>query len=247
MLEQAELSENFTFYDILDIEPNASQQEIRDAYLRTKTTYQRDNIVLYSLISHEEREKMLKKIEEAYSILSDVDKRKKYDKNFDVLSAPKLDPTLVAKIVSIDRFPPMDAQDEADQLLIPPATDFEITQREVCIDPSQKGKSDLFTSSTQSPASAPLSDSSPLTLQQDQQWCGAFLKQRRDACKISLEEMADFTKITKTYLKALEDEDFKRLPAPVYVRGFIVQISKVLKLPYEKVAHGYMQRYHQKL
>ena len=41
----------------------------------------------------------------------------------------------------------------------------------------------------------------------------------------------------------LEEEAFEKLPAAVFVRGFIVQIAKSLKLPPDQVAPAYMSRY----
>jgi len=37
--------------------------------------------------------------------------------------------------------------------------------------------------------------------------------------EVDLGRMADMTKVSKTYLQYIEDEEFKKLPAPVYVRG----------------------------
>src|SRR4051812_24037021 len=70
-----------TYYDILDLRPDASPQEVREAYLRTKSTYNKDSVALYTLVSTEEREEMLRRIEEAYEILSNAEKRRDYDRN----------------------------------------------------------------------------------------------------------------------------------------------------------------------
>ena len=80
-------------------------------------------------------------------------------------------------------------------------------------------------------------------ISQETEWHGFFIRKIREARQISIEEMVDSTKITKNYLKALEEEDFSKLPAPVYVRGFITQIARKLKLPQEKVVPTYMERY----
>ena len=51
------------------------------------------------------------------------------------------------------------------------------------------------------------------------------------------------TKISRAYLTCLEEEEFESLPAAVFVRGFVVQAAKALKLPHEKVASNYMDHY----
>ena len=68
------------------------------------------------------------------------------------------------------------------------------------------------------------------------------LRKVREARNVPVEEMSEFTKISKAYLIAIEEENYAKLPAAVYLRGFIIQISKYLRLPHEKVATAYMDR-----
>ena len=79
--------------------------------------------------------------------------------------------------------------------------------------------------------------------EESSEWTGAKLRLIREMRHLSIEEISQHTKISKTYLKAIESEDFGKLPAPVYIRGFVSQISKFLKLPQEKVVTHYMSRY----
>jgi hypothetical protein len=60
---------------------------------------------------------------------------------------------------------------------------------------------------------------------------GAYLRHRREVLGLSLSQVTARTKIRAAVLQALEAEDFTALPAEVYVRGFVVQIGKVLALP----------------
>jgi flagellar biosynthesis protein FlhG len=75
------------------------------------------------------------------------------------------------------------------------------------------------------------------------EWSGERLRQIRELRHLSIEEISQQTKISKTYLKAIECEDFKKLPAPVYVRGFVNQLAKSLKLPPDQVSKTYMKRF----
>jgi transcriptional regulator with XRE-family HTH domain len=50
---------------------------------------------------------------------------------------------------------------------------------------------------------------------------GSYLSELRTARGVSLEELARITRVGQTYLQALEAEAFKRLPAPVFTKGFI--------------------------
>lgn len=50
---------------------------------------------------------------------------------------------------------------------------------------------------------------------------GAYLKKNREQRGVSLEEMAASTKINLSVLSYLEEDKFDKLPAPVFVKGFI--------------------------
>jgi cytoskeletal protein RodZ len=45
------------------------------------------------------------------------------------------------------------------------------------------------------------------------------------------------------YLQALEGEVFAKLPAPVYVRGFLAEYARCLGLDAERVKQTYLDRY----
>lgn len=68
---------------------------------------------------------------------------------------------------------------------------------------------------------------------------GEFLKQIREYKNVSIERMSDMTKISKTYIRYIESDDHEKLPAAAYVRGFVFQYAKCLKLSPEIVATSY--------
>ena len=57
---------------------------------------------------------------------------------------------------------------------------------------------------------------------------GAYLKKTRETHGISIEELASSTKINISVLAALETDNFKKLPAPIFVKGFIKSYLKYL-------------------
>ena len=59
---------------------------------------------------------------------------------------------------------------------------------------------------------------------------GNYLRSAREARGIDLREAAQQTRISLQYLKALESEDFSKLPGAVFVRGFLKNYSKFLQL-----------------
>lgn len=72
---------------------------------------------------------------------------------------------------------------------------------------------------------------------------GALLRKAREAAGIELQDIAQQTKISLSYLRAIEQDEWKALPAPVYVRGFLVQVARVLRLDPSQVSKSYLKRW----
>jgi flagellar biosynthesis protein FlhG len=77
------------------------------------------------------------------------------------------------------------------------------------------------------------------------EFTGRLLGKVREARGIELEEIAKATKISVTYLKAIEAEAFSELPAMVYARGFVQELAKYLKLDAAQVTKTYLLRLRQ--
>lgn len=301
------LEDNQTYYDLLDLVPDASSQEIRDAYFQAKMAYRKDSVALYSLFSDDETQDFLRKIEEAFQILSHPERRRDYDRRHGFLgtggieeitasglssrgsssyatsastsgyasstagstmkSSPPPSPTQpssMASIVSIDRVPPMESSSNDSDILVPPSTEIREQFQSQPFSPASSGLHETPRTSHQTQISRPAPTYAPtaayqnpqLTLQsadaalqrdieQETEWKGLFLRSVRERRRVAMEELSEYTKISRNYLMAIEEENFSKLPAPVYLRGFLTQIAKYLKLPSDKVAQQYLSRYSQ--
>ena len=80
-------------------------------------------------------------------------------------------------------------------------------------------------------------------IQSDTEFTGELLRRVREARGLTLEAIADATKISKRYLEAIETEQFDALPALVYTRGFVQQLARQLKLDPTLVTRTYLARY----
>ena len=69
---------------------------------------------------------------------------------------------------------------------------------------------------------------------------GADLKALREQLGVSLQTIADRTRINIKYLMHLEADEHKKLPNPVFVRSYLMQYALALKLNPDKVLSGYM-------
>src|SRR5574337_785725 len=71
--------EDLNFYELLEVSPKASSQEIHRAYERVRRIYEPNSVALYSLFSAEETAAIHQRIEEAYRTLVYETNRRKYD------------------------------------------------------------------------------------------------------------------------------------------------------------------------
>ena len=68
---------------------------------------------------------------------------------------------------------------------------------------------------------------------------GEELRREREIRGISLKEISDATKISKRFLEAIERNDHKTLPAPVFTRGFVREYARYLGLNSEDIVNRY--------
>src|SRR3954468_8497002 len=68
---------------------------------------------------------------------------------------------------------------------------------------------------------------------------GEELRREREIRGISLKEIADATKISKRFLDAIERNDHKTLPAPVFTRGFVREYARYLGLNSDEMVNRY--------
>jgi len=73
----------------------------------------------------------------------------------------------------------------------------------------------------------------------DNKTLGVWLKEQRAKKKISLEEIAAVTKIHIAQLRNIEEDQMADLPAPAFVRGFLVSYARHLGLSEDEVIAKY--------
>lgn len=69
---------------------------------------------------------------------------------------------------------------------------------------------------------------------------GAWLRQQREMREIDLREIADRTKISVRYLRAMEQDRFELLPGPIFARGFLREYAKYLGLNPDEAVNFYL-------
>ncbi len=73
-------------------------------------------------------------------------------------------------------------------------------------------------------------------------WTGQVLRRARESRGLSIQALADRTKVTRHHLENVEADRYDRLPAPVYLRGILMSLSRELRLDGQKVARSYLEQ-----
>lgn len=215
-------SEKKNYYEVLDINSNANPQEIENAYIRARNAYSGDSVALYSLMSKSECDDILNQIEEAYAILGFPEKRKEYDRlrgfnhsGFGMSYTP-------SNTLQATETPSGPVQYE----------DFGSNLMEAKVSKITAQKKFALEFNTNQEMENEIQNCSDYT--------GPFLKKIREYKNVSVERMAEMTRVSKTNIRAIENEEIANLPADVYVRGYIYQYAKVLKLNPDLVATSFL-------
>jgi flagellar biosynthesis protein FlhG len=102
---------------------------------------------------------------------------------------------------------------------------------------STRGKSSL-----PGPAEERSESPEPL-LEVGEEVSGAALRKIREARGIELGDIAHRTKISERHLRAIEDERFGDMPAAVYVRGYVMEYARAIRIDVQKAVDSYLRRY----
>lgn len=229
------------FYEILEVSPEATAEEIQKAFFKAKATYSPNSPALYSVFTEQEAKELLKLIDDAYAILSNHTKRREYDKSL----FSKSSRTSVSS---------------SNVTALPTATDMATDLPDFVL-PSESStplKSSATTLTTNTPLNTPttapakgygktifshynVDDEFEKEIQAQTVFDGTFLQKVRLYKNISLDQLSETSRISRPYLLAVETNDFHSLPAPVYVRGFISAVAKLLSLNEKKTVESYMK------
>ena len=186
--------EEQTYYEILEVSPDATHREIQQAYEHAKETFHKDSVAVYSLFSEKEMQDIQAAIEGAYRVLMDETSRKDYDQSH--LSALNL------------KWPKSEKLPEAPESPMGKKTYLPFS--EISIDVGEGP------------------------------YRGKMLKQIREKMGIELKTISSETKINLKILEGIEEENVARLPAQVYLKGFLKGYAQCLGLDPKKVIEDYL-------
>jgi hypothetical protein len=219
--------DDLNFYELLEISPLASSQEVHKAYDRVRRIYEPNSIALYSLFTAEETAKIRQKIEEAYRTLAYDDNRRRYDRSLrDRQEMPEPEPHAPAprhqyRYQSAQPAPAPRTQEE-EPIPVEPLDVPEDRAAPMPVEPVR-------------PAVVPKTEVGEFT--------GMAIRVLREQTRLTIRNVADTTKIGSRYLEYIELENFAKLPPRAYLRGFLLQYAKILGVDPERLAADYLKRY----
>jgi curved DNA-binding protein CbpA len=212
--------EDMNYYELLEVNPRASAQEIHKAYERIRRVYDPNSIALYSLFSPEETEKIRQRIEEAYRTLIYDENRRTYDLSLhgvEVSAAPAAPPPRASVSSAVRKEAAAPARPEMPGLEPRPV-----------------------------PA-APPTPTVPVAVQpvpaEITEFTGSVLKMLREQRGLTIQNIADITKLGGRHLGHIEDEIYAKLPVRPYLRGFLVLYAKALGYEPDRIVADYLKRY----
>ena len=205
--------EDLNYYELLEVSPRASTQEIYRAYERLRRIYDPNSIALYSLFTPEETAAISRRIEDAYHTLLYEDKRRRYDETLQDKDVEQQPAAPGPYPVSLPIQPALPLVEET-----PPPPD-PVT-------------------------SPPPSQDEPATVASCAgEYTGPAIRALREERKHTLRSIADLTKVGIRYLEFIEEENFAKLPARTYIRGFLMLYANALGCDVERMTGDYLKRF----
>ncbi|MCC6808287.1 MAG: helix-turn-helix domain-containing protein [Deltaproteobacteria bacterium] len=251
------------YYKLLEITPDATREEIEAAYERLKSVFEESSSATFMLFGGDEAASMRNMLEEAYQTLSDERLRERYDDSIGVKRERRessssavamahatsvtstTTPIVDARIV--EREPVETKAPETRPESKPEPKPIEAKPPEPVVEAAPPAPPPAAEPSIEAapptPEAPSMVVSGPQALDANMEFSGGVLMRLRESKGISLEQIAQRTKISMTHLRAIEANQYDKLPARVYVRGFVSQYARFLSLPQDRVCESYLQIY----
>jgi len=258
-----------TLYEILEVPQDAASAEIQAACERALSLYGPGSLATYTLMTTDEAALLTSRIEEARATLLDPAARARYDEALrrpgeawaasgangagsTFTSFPPVIPAVTA-VATVTPEPPGDPPAPAEDAPVeapaaaPPAillaaavaSAGEPAPKPILLDREVPPPVPQAPPPRAKPAEPP---APTVTAPPDGTWTGDALRQVREARGLTVQQIAERTKVTRHHIENIEAERFGALPASVYLRGILLAVARELRLDGQKVARSYLDR-----
>lgn len=249
------------FYELLELNPRATAEEVEARYQTARRFLSPDSVATYALFQGEELDLIRRRIEEAYRVLSQPERRQAYDQDLDRVRGvfPPLEdrrpPEVPAPPISEPaalEVAPTSSPAGADPVMPEHAPESPVAPKKDSSPPpapAHPASPAIATEKAQPPPAEAASKMPPETplppppdIGEDTVFCGDILRRLREARGLSLDKVSELTKINIFYLRAIENDTYANFPAEVYVRGYLRLLAGVYRLPADRLISGYLSR-----
>jgi len=220
-----------SYYELLEVTPQAGPSEIYAAYQRARTTYSPSSPALYSMFTPAEAQELMALIEEAYQTLSHQARRFDYDVKLG-LAQPKANRTSAPQpYMPVKSTASATAQARAiEERWVGPVKVSQKSKEEL---PQGFSRTKFSVFEVKSEMEAAISAATEVD--------GQLSQKIRLYKGVTLDQMSEEIRVIKSTLVALEANDVEALPVAVFVRGFVTQIARVLQLNERSIVDNYMK------
>jgi curved DNA-binding protein CbpA len=239
-----------TYYELLEVLPEASDAEIRTSYERLCEQFAPDSVAIYSLAGPEEAEALLAHLKRAEQTLTDPDLRQGYDRAIgnesgDAPPAFKSRGELLPSEAVHSTHPDVSVAYVADRPVSRAADPRRPNPSQASRLAEESGINEAETALAKvSAANARARESvkvKPPELPDGAEINGELLRRVREARGMTLQQVAERTRIGRMHLENLEADRYAALPTTVYLRGILMNVARELMLDPLKVAKGYLE------
>lgn len=341
------VTEEPTLYDVLEVDPASSIDELRAAVDRARETFGTESIAVYALVDEDQLGELRARLDEAAEVLLDPARRASYDRSIgrigpatlwaedededeaplppvergpharaeslevedeadepedrdedeedaprqqalalDVPAAPgpfRREPeallsgdwaAAVPREVAArapDRAPPPVEREGLEKEQVPPAPVAEVAEAEPAPErtglppslglkprpsppvpvpeavepeppppPAAPPPSSVVPERAPEHATRPREGRHRLDIAADAEFNGELLRRVRESYGLSLQQVAERTRITRIHLENVEADRYDKLPATVYLRGILVNLARELRLDPARVSKTYL-------
>lgn len=187
------------------------------AYKEALDIYEENSLVTYSLFSEAQRSDLLQAIDEAFHALIDTDKRAAYNQTL-----------IETGQVGAEHFEKNRQGAAAQTSSTPKPIPAAVKHRDIRSWVKKKAQEDDIRRMAEEITGKDLVS-------------GNDLKRLREAFGIGLVEIFELTRITTAVLTMIEENQHEKLPADIFLKGFLKSYAEILQIDPQRTVGGYLK------
>ncbi len=205
--------EGKNYYEILGLPFDAGLAEVKQAYTQALEIYDDDALATYALFSDAHRKNLLQVIDDAFHTLANEDKRLAYNQM--LIATGQVESSEVPRQVRNPLCISLEAPSESKAGNLP-----ERVRQKSMEEKASQLKDAILSKGLVS---------------------GEDLKALREALGVDIAEIFEATRISKTTIERMEQNQYGDLPAEIFLKSFLKAYAEILKVDPQHIVSGYLK------